>query len=151
MSKDINIKFKNIKSEFDYKLYNEKKIFSCDISSSKLNYCVYDELQMEVKDLIKNDIRADKIKQALNCLDTGLNTCLGKHTDRDFSIKSEFEVYKNEHDNWKIREILIKIIPMDDDHDLKEGIKECLKFYRDYCILQDVNIQVSVEVSEEIL
>jgi hypothetical protein len=147
MSKEINIKFDNVKSE----LSDENHTFSCDINSSKLNYCVYNELQMEVKDLIKYDIRSDKIKKALNCLDTGLNSCLGKHNNAEFDIKSEFHVNKDEHDYWKIREILLKITPYDDDRDLKEGIKECLKFYRDYCTLQDVNIKVSVEVSGEML
>ena len=125
------------------------KIISCNISNTKMKYCIYEELELNIKELIKEDIRAENIKAALNCLDTGLNSCLGKYKDKEFKIRSEFSVFKDEHNNWKIREIKLSIEALDDRSDLKEGLKQCLKFYRDYCTLKDVNIIVSIEIKGE--
>ena len=77
---------------------NEKKVFICDLKKNTIRDCIFSELKDEkLKLFIKNPQNAVN-EEILNCLNTGIVSCLQNQqlNQDDFSSEAEVIVSQNE-------------------------------------------------------
>jgi hypothetical protein len=116
-----------------------KKIFQCDLKKQTIRECILSELKDEkVKLFIRqpqNLINEDN----LNCLNTGIISCIQNLQLKrdDFSSVGEVTVSLNEDNSWNIEEIDVIVILNMKDKELLRFINNCLKFFSTSCKLPD--------------
>ncbi len=127
----------NSKMNDDFKTV--KKIFQCDLKEHTIRACILSELKdNKVKLFIKQpqNLINEKI---LNCLNTGIISCIQNLQLKrdDFSSVGEVTVSLNEDNSWNIEEIDIIVILNVKDEDLLRFINNCLTFFSKSCKLPD--------------
>jgi hypothetical protein len=148
MSRDLYSKYEEFKAKLDYKLASERKEFNCKLNIKNLKVCIYDELNQDILELINGNPSEEKIVKALICLETGLNSCLGKNNleTKPFSTEANFSAYKTPDNLWHISDIVIDINPKTEDPLIINKISNCLKFYSNFCTLKESNINLSIQI-----
>ncbi|MHA2183082.1 MAG: hypothetical protein ACXAAH_16815 [Promethearchaeota archaeon] len=128
-----------LNSNMDENVSTLKKTFQCDLKENTIRECILSELKDgNVKLFIKhpqNNIN----EEILNCLNTGIISCLQnlQLKRNDFSSVGEVTVSLNEEDLWIIKEIDIIVILNVKDKELIRFINSCLKFFRKSCRLPE--------------
>ncbi len=127
----------NSKMNDDFKIV--KKIFQCDLKEHTIRECIRSELK---HDKVKLFIRQPQNlinEEILNCLNTGIVTCIQDLQLKrdDFSSVGEVTVSLNEDTSWNIEEIDILVILNVKDKELLRFINSCLKFFSKSCKLPE--------------
>jgi len=125
--------------EMQVKLTRDKQVFKCEFGDQKIKECI--DLQTSPSEIINQNI--------LVCLDTMLQTCLGKKNPAINFLPSEVDisVIKNEFNQFEIKEISLDLIPDSADEDILSKITQCLKFFNLSCISKD-SVKFSFSYSE---
>ncbi|MHA2283449.1 MAG: hypothetical protein ACXAC5_21625 [Promethearchaeota archaeon] len=116
-----------------------RKTFQCDLKENTIRECILSELKDgKVKLFIKHPQNFIN-EEILNCLNTGIISCLQnlQLKRNDFSSVGKVAVSLNEDNLWHIEEIDILVILNVKDKELMRFINSCLKFFRKSCKLPE--------------
>jgi len=128
-------------------------IFKCDMGISKVKECYIDETNKKEVDMWGPNPARLLALAVLGCLSSSLVFCIGKKNLSldDFEAEAEIVMARNEKNFWRVKEINIKLIPITDNEDIIKRIKQCEKFFEDYCIItQSVRDGIKVNVNLDI-
>ncbi|MHA2037247.1 MAG: hypothetical protein ACW972_08185 [Promethearchaeota archaeon] len=116
-----------------------RKSFQCDLNNNTLRECILSEFNDgNVRLFIRNpqNLINDEI---LNCLNTGIVSCLQNlHLKRnDFSSVGQVTVSLSKDNLWDIEGIDVLVNLNVKDKELMKFINSCLKFFRESCKLPE--------------
>ena len=114
-----------------------RKTFQCDLKENTIRECIVSELNYSKINLFIKNPQNIINEEILNCLNTGIITCLQnlQLKRNDFTSVGEVTVSLNEDNLWNIEEIDILVILKVKDKELIRFINSCLKFFRKSCRL----------------
>jgi len=114
----------------------KKRIFKCNLKEKTLKKCIFSRLKNNKIELFIKNPQNIINEEILNCLNTGLNSCLHNHLkNKEFTTEVKVSVSLNDENSWKIDEIDVFIILLVKDIELVKSINNCLKFFRESCEL----------------
>jgi len=116
-----------------------KKTFQCDLQEHTIRECILSELKNEKVKLFIRQPHNLINEEILNCLNTGIISCIQDLQLKrdDFSSVGEVTVSLNEDNSWSIEEIDVIVILNVKDKELLRFINSCLKFFSKSCKLPD--------------
>ncbi|KKN22639.1 hypothetical protein LCGC14_0913010 [marine sediment metagenome] len=114
----------------------KKRIFKCNLKEKTLKKCIFSRLKNNKIELFIKNPQNIINEEILNCLNTGLNSCLHNHLkNKEFTTEAKVSVSLNDENSWKIDEIDVSVILFVKDIELVKYINNCLKFFRESCDL----------------
>lgn len=86
-----------------------------------------------------------------NCLAASLQFCMSKRRASLDSLEaeSEVELYRNEANRWRIKEIRVQLSAVASDANL-EALKKCQEVFEDFCIVTE-SIRQGIPVTLKVL
>ena len=113
-----------------------KQVFKCNLKERTLRKCIFSRLKDNKIELFIKNPQNIINEEILNCLNTGLNSCLHNHLkNKEFTTEAKVTVSLNDENSWKIDEIDVSVILLVKDIELVKYINNCLKFFRESCDL----------------
>jgi len=122
-------------------------VFECDLNDSNLFSCILEGIGEEDINIIATPSSELSNKTFINCLNASLVNCLRNNREELDFPRIQLKTMKNVAGELLIKEINIMVSKHFNDELIQERIRQCLKFVRKACTLDD-SIQLSMIESE---